>query len=140
MPIRIGTKLLAFALVLGFYPSEAGAYDPNRDPNAPRRGVELPPAKRDLVFAMAGEFERLQPASTQRSELQLPHFLAPQPGPYLNGGNSNPAPTPSLSYPWGPQIDPWLSYGHPGWFPGWAYSSPRIPWWSLVPFTKRVKD
>ena len=135
MRIATAAKFLAGAafLVHSVYAMHASAYDPNSDPDALRRKTDRSPMRRDLVFPLVGEYERLQPGAWRR---EGPGPGAPQPYTYAG---PPPAPPQRSSIPTGP-VDPFLyygyPYGHPLWIPVETHSSPRIPWWSLHLHTK----
>jgi hypothetical protein len=106
-------------------------YNPKEDPNY-RRAITEKQASWERILSFIAEFEALQPASTTRRE-SGPQPAVPQ-TPSYTAGEPPPRPLPDVStygalfgYP---------LYGDPFWRRPWRHESPRIPWWSLLPFTK----
>ena len=129
---------VAAAVLLLTHLGEAGVasaatdqYDPRRDPNYSREAVETTPINWDAVWSLVREFEARSHANAARP-LPSSQFAVPQPWHYVQESFS-PGATPPLSNasygaPYGGP-----SYGYDPWFAGWWETSPRIPWWSLVP-------
>ena len=106
-------------------------YDPRHDPN-------YTPASRthsldwQAVWALVWEFEARSHPNVGRSQPSS-HFAMPQPWHYVQEFPSPGATRPisgaaAYGAPFGVTL-----YGYESWFPGWWISSPRIPWWSLIP-------
>ena len=106
-------------------------YDPRRDPNYSREAVETTPINWDAVWSLVREFEARSHSNMGQNQPSS-QFAVPQPWHYVQESFS-PGATPPLSNasygaPYGGP-----SYGYDPWFAGWWETSPRIPWWSLVP-------
>ncbi len=136
--MKIGTGAIVLtgtALFLQcLYAGPAGAYDPNKDPNVVRPGTERSSSSSTQVASLIGEFERLQPESGRPSRDRQP-YDPPQPSLYADGYSQ---PTPAQPLPYGVGADSYYYSwdGNSRWAPGRLHSSPRIPWWSLLRFTK----
>lgn len=151
MKIRTGTAVLTGTVLLlhCIYAGQAGAYNPKEDPNFVQRSAERSSARSAQLLDLVGEFERLQPGTGSRAR-ELAPARAPQPTAYTASESS------ALPYAAAP-LDPYLGYGyaaagwthpfahdaffrggrHAPWGPhAYAGTSPRIPWWSLLRFTK----
>lgn len=111
-------------------------YDPRRDPNYSRQAWLTAPIPWEAVLALAREFEgrtyqimdRRQPSS-QFAAPQPWHYVQETPSPWATSSVSGAA---GYGGPYGGPF-----YGYDPWFSGWRETSPRIPWWSLVPFTTK---
>jgi hypothetical protein len=157
MKIRTGTIVLTGTILLlqCIYAGAASAYNPNDDPNVVQGKAQSSAVQSAQVFTMVREFERLEPSNSDRSRESA--AAAPQPALYA-GSDLPAAPSQPLPYAAGP-TDPYLwDVYHPFWTPAWnhpsatnqllwhgrhlrwippgAHSSPRIPWWSILRFTK----
>lgn len=119
---------------------EAGAvsaapdqYDPRRDPNYSREAFQTAPIHWEAVWELVREFEVRSHSNAARSQPSS-QFAVPQPWHYVQE-TPWPAATPPFSGAagYGGQY-----YGYDPWFAGWWEASPRIPWWSLVPFTTKA--
>lgn len=126
-------------LLLLAYPGEAGTvsaapdeYDPRHDPNYSRETSEKPPVNWEAIWALAREFESRAYPNGDRCQLARV-CTAPQPWHYVHGASSfNAPPSVSDGPVYGdPSVGP--SYGYGPLFAGWWGTSPRIPWWSLIP-------
>jgi hypothetical protein len=148
--VLTGTALLLQCI----YAGQLGAYNPKEDPAIVQRSAERSSASSAQLLGMVGEFERLQPGNSSRVR-ELPAARAPQPTSYTASGSPDAA-SQARPYAAAP-VDPYLWYGYAA--PGWAHpfahdpffrggrhapwgphahalTSPRIPWWSLLRFTK----
>jgi hypothetical protein len=150
MKIRMGTMVLTGTVLLlhCVYAGQAGAYDPNEDPNVIQRSAERSLSRSAQVVSLVGEFERLQPGSSSPSR-DRPLSAAAQPALYARS-DSQPAQPEPFPYGAGPDTYLWDGYSYwtprdhffwnsrrPRWIPPGAHSSsPRIPWWSLLRLTK----
>ncbi len=126
------------AILFMTHPGLAGAvsptkdqYDPRKDPNYSRENSERP-LNWEAVWGLVREFETRTP-SIGRGQPPS-QFAVPQPWHYVQEVPSSGAPPPisgAVGYgaPYGGPF-----YGYDPWFPGWWGTSPRIPWWSLIPF------
>ncbi len=137
-----GLYAVACALLLLGHPGNIGAasvpydqYDPRRDPNYSREAFQTTPVNWEAVWAQVREFEARTSINLQ-SARALPYYPQPQPWPYVQGT------APSVASPLMAEAFNYGTYG--GWYGGplyaygapyttWWDSSPRIPWWSLVP-------
>lgn len=138
--VRVNRLLVLAAVILLFTPlGTAGAvsaaldqYDPRRDPNYSVQMSEQSPMNWETIWVMVREFEARSP-SVYRPQATTP-YAQPQPWHYVQGT------TPSIASALASDAS---SYG--GWYGNalypygatyatWWDSSPRIPWWSLVPF------
>jgi hypothetical protein len=150
MKIRMGTMVLTGTVLLlqCIHAGQAGAYDPNEDPNVVQRRAERSSWRSAQVVSLVGEFERLQPGSSSPSR-DRPLSAAAQPALYARS-DSQPAAAQPFPYEvgadpyyfsddysrWSP-VDQFFWNGHHHrWAPARLHSSPRIPWWSLLRFTK----
>jgi len=108
-------------------------YDPRRDPNYTREASETAPINWGAIWALVREFEARTYLNVDRTQVAAP-YAQPQPWHYVQGT------TPSIASPLAPEPS---IYG--GWYGSllyaaglpyvaWWNSSPRIPWWSLIPF------
>jgi hypothetical protein len=110
-------------------------YDPRRDPNYSREASETTPINWGAFWRLVSEFEARTYAGVGRSQ-PASQFAVPQPWHYVQESFSPGATPPLSSAAYGaPYGGP--SYGYDPWFAGWWETSPRIPWWSLVPFTTK---
>jgi hypothetical protein len=149
MKIRTEKMVLSGTVLLlqCIYAGQAGAYDPNEDPNVVQRRVERSSSRSAQVVSLVGEFERLQLGSSSPSR-DRPPSAAPQPALYASS-DSQPAAAQSFPYGAGPDTYLWDDYSywtprnqffwngrHLRWIPQGTHSSPRIPWWNLLRFTK----
>lgn len=111
-------------------------YDPRRDPNYVREVSTTTPMNWQAIWSLVREFEGRTDQIVGRG-LPSSQFAVPQPWHYVQETPS-PAATPATSDaavyggPYGGSF-----YGYDPWVPGWWQTSPRIPWWSLVPFTTK---
>jgi hypothetical protein len=110
-------------------------YDPRRDPNYSREVSATAPIHWEAVWGLVSEFEARSYQAIDRRQSSSP-FAVPQPWHYVQGGDTLDV-TPSLAgaaygSPYGGPFN-----GYDPWFAGWWEPSPRIPWWSLVPFTTK---
>lgn len=110
-------------------------YDPRRDPNYSREASQTAPIHWEAVWGLVREFEARSYQSMDRRQPSS-QFVVPQPWHYVQESFS-PGAMPPLSGsayggPYGGQ-----PYGYGPWFPGWWETSPRIPWWSLIPLSVR---
>jgi hypothetical protein len=148
MKIRTGTMVLTGTVLLlqCIYAGQAGAYNPNEDPNLVQPGAERSSSRSAQVVSLVEEFERLQPASGSPSRDRP--LSGPQPELYAR---SESQPAPAQPYPYEAGADPYNMWGgysywntgdpflwnrHHRWEVAWPHSSPRIPWWSLLRHTK----
>ena len=131
---------IAAALILLVRSSEAGAvsaapdqYDPRRDPNYSRETLEKPPVNWDAIWALVREFEARAYPNVNGSQVPAP-YAQPQPRHYVEGAPSLSGSPPLSAAPiyGSPYIRSWYAHGPS--FSGWWGTSPRIPWWSLIPF------
>jgi hypothetical protein len=117
---------------LGVATATSDQYDPRRDPNYIREASATTPINWEAVWTQVREFEARTSINLQ-SARALPYYPQPQPWPYVQGT------PPSVASPLTPEAS---SYG--SWYGGplyayampygtWWDSSPRIPWWSLIP-------
>jgi hypothetical protein len=120
---------LGEASVVSATPDE---YDPRRDPNYTREVSATTPMNWQAIWSLVREFEGRTDQIVGRS-LASSQFAVPQPWHYVQETPS-PAATPAASGaavyggPYGGSF-----YGYDPWVPGWWQTSPRIPWWSLIP-------
>ena len=89
----------------------------------------------EAIWALVREFEARAYSNIDQPQMTAP-YAQPQPWHYVQGA---PSFSGSLSNPdapiyGGPYIGSWYGYGPS--FSGWWKTSPRIPWWSLVPFNR----
>jgi hypothetical protein len=104
-------------------------YDPRRDPNYSVQMSEQSPMNWEAIWALAREFEARAYPTVDR-----PQVAQPQPLHYVEQAPSfsGSLPNPDAPIYGGPYIGSWYAYGPS--FSGWWQTSPRIPWWSLIPF------
>jgi hypothetical protein len=143
---KLNTNILiavtATVLLLTHF-GEAGAvsaapdqYDPRRDPNYSREAFQTAPIHWEAVWGLVREFEARSHSNMGRSQPSS-QFAVPQPWHYVQESLSPGATPPLSSAAYGaPYGGP--SYGYDPWFAGWWERSPRIPWWSLIPFTTKA--
>jgi len=109
-------------------------YDPRRDPNYSREAFETTPINWEAVWGLVREFEMRTYASVGRSQ-PASQFAVPQPWHYVQGTSLFDSSSPGYGVPvYG---DPYAlaRYAYyPSLSPWWG-KSPRIPWWSLIPFS-----
>ena len=121
---------------------EAGAvsaatdqYDPRRDPNYSREAFQTAPIHWEAVWGLVREFEARTYLNVDRPQVAAP-YAQPQPWHYVQGTTpsiaSSLAPEPPIYGGW--YGSPLYSGGLP-YVAGWN-STPRIPWWSLIPLKK----
>jgi hypothetical protein len=141
--LKMNTFVVVTAAVLLLtHLGEAGAvsvapdqYDPRRDPNYTREASETAPINWGAIWALVREFEARAYPDVDRTQVAAP-YAQPQPWHYVQGT------TPSIASPLAPEPS---IYG--GWYGSllyaaglpyvaWWNSSPRIPWWTLIPFKK----
>jgi len=111
-------------------------YDPRRDPNYTREVSATTPMNWQAIWSLVREFEGRTDQIVGRG-LPSSQFAVPQPWHYVQ---ETPSPGATLSYSGaagygGVYGGPF--YGYEPWYPSWREASPRIPWWSLVPFTTK---
>jgi hypothetical protein len=130
------------ALLFMTHPGLAGAvsptkdqYDPRKDPNYTRETLEKTPVNWQAVWVLVRESEARASFTVDRPQVSAP-YAQPQPWHYIEGEPSFSASMASRDAPiyGGPYIGSWYAYGPS--FSGWWQTSPRIPWWSLVPFNR----
>jgi hypothetical protein len=138
----------AVAALLFFYPQAGQAqaasrpgegYNPKTDPNYTQGARQNVPADWQVIWGSVQEFGMQPGPPAERRQGATPYGL-PQPRQYAD--------TPDPSTP--PQLVPgglvyqslygFPTYPYGGWHPGWWDASPRIPWWSLIPFTRHGRD
>jgi hypothetical protein len=132
---------VAAAVLLLTHLGETGAasaatdqYDPRRDPNYTRAAFETAPINWDAIWGLVREFEARSHVNAARP-LPSSQFAVPQPWHYVQESFSPGATPPLSSAAYGaPYGGP--SYGYDPWVPAWWGTSPRIPWWSLIPLKK----
>jgi hypothetical protein len=121
---------------------EAGAvsaapdqYDPRRDPNYSREAFQTAPIHWEAVWGLVREFETRTHSNMGRSRPSS-QFAFPQPWHYVQESLAPGATLPfsGAAIYGGAYGGP--SYGYDSWSRGWWETSPRIPWWSLIPFKK----
>jgi hypothetical protein len=141
--LKMNTFVVVTAAVLLFtHWGEAGAvsaapdqYDPRRDPNYSREAFQTAPIHWDAVWGLVWEFEARTYLNVDRPQVAAP-YAQPQPWHYVQGT------TPSIASPLAPEPSIYGGwYGSPLYAAGlpyvaWWNSSPRIPWWTLIPFKK----
>jgi hypothetical protein len=140
--LKMNTFVVVTAAVLLFtHLGEASAvsaatdqYDPRRDPNYTREASETAPINWEAVWGLVREFEARAHANAARP-LPSSQFAFPQPWHYVQESFSPGAPPPLSSAAYGAPYGG-SSYGYDPWFAGWWETSPRIPWWSLIPFKR----
>ncbi|MBI4381150.1 MAG: hypothetical protein HY574_08150 [candidate division NC10 bacterium] len=128
------------AVLLFTHVGEGGAvsvgpdqYDPRRDPNYVREASATTPMNWQAIWSLVREFEGRTDQIVGRG-LPSSQFAVPQPSHYVQE-TPWPGATPSYSGaavyggPYGGSF-----YGYEPWYPSWREASPRIPWWSLIPF------
>lgn len=139
--LKMNTFVVVTAAVLLFtHLGEGGAvsvgpdqYDPRRDPNYSREAFQTAPIHWDAVWGLVREFEARTYLNVDRPQVAAP-YAQPQPWHYVQGT------TPSIASPLAPEPSIYGGwYGSPLYAAGlpyvaWWNSSPRIPWWSLIPF------
>jgi len=138
---KLNTNILiavTAAVLLFTHLGEGGAvsvgpdqYDPRRDPNYAREASATAPIHWEAVWGLVREFEARSPVNTARIQPSS-QLVVPQPWHYVQESFSPGATPPLSSAAYGaPYGGP--SYGYDPWFAGWWGTSPRIPWWSLIP-------
>ena len=121
---------------------EAGAvsaapdqYDPRRDPNYSREAFQTAPIHWEAVWGLVREFEARTYLNVDRPQVAAP-YAQPQPWHYVQGTSLSDSSSPGYGVPvYG---DPYAlaRYAYyPSLSPWWG-ESPRIPWWSLIPFKR----
>jgi hypothetical protein len=110
-------------------------YDPRRDPNYSREAFQTAPIHWEAVWGLVREFEARTYLNVDRPQVAAP-YAQPQPWHYVQGTTpsiaSSLAPEPPIYGGW--YGSPLYSGGLP-YVAGWN-STPRIPWWSLIPLKK----
>jgi hypothetical protein len=138
--LKMNTFVVVTAAVLLFtHLGEGGAvsvgldqYDPRRDPNYTRAAFETAPINWEAVWGLVREFEARSHANAARP-LPSSQFAFPQPWHYVQESFSPGGTAPLSSADYGaPYGGP--SYRYDPWVPAWRGTSPRIPWWTLIPF------
>jgi hypothetical protein len=113
----------------------AAPYNPKDDPNYTQTTAKRLPAAWEALSPLVHAFETSLPIERRQGVVSS---ASPQPLPYTQ-------PTvPEVSSP--PLFDPLMYgvfgavpyYAYRSPFPGWK-SSPRIPWWDLLPLTKHKR-
>ncbi len=118
-------------------------YNPKDDPNY-TRALGNRAVRDEALLGLIGEFEGQQTTSPARP-LPVSQAAPPQPQSYVSGDTrvasvSTGQPNYGPEYGFGAGYAPAFSYyGHTVWYPGWWQASPRIPWWSLLPFTRPIE-
>jgi hypothetical protein len=110
-------------------------YNPKDDPNYTQATAQRPPVPWEAVSPLVHAFETTPPI--ERRQWVMP-AASPQPLPYTQ------ATAPDVSSPSAFDTPiygivgtvPYHVYTAP--FPGWK-SSPRVPWWDLLPLTKHKR-
>ena len=109
-------------------------YDPRLDPNYSRETSETAPINWEAVWSLVREFEARTYLNVDGPQVAAP-YAQPQPWHYVQGtslfdsssqGYGVPVygdPYALARYAYYPSLSPW-----------WG-KSPRIPWWSLIPFS-----
>ncbi len=123
--------LLTHLVEAGVASAATDQYDPRRDPNYTHEASETAPINWEAVWGLMREFEARAHANVGRNQPPS-HFAVPQPWHDVQEVPS-PGATPPISGAVG-YGGPF--YGYDPWLPGWWETSPRIPWWSLIPFKK----
>ena len=114
-------------------------YNPRADPSYTEGATQNAPADWQVIWGLVQEFGMQPGPPAERRQSATPYGL-PQPRQYVD--------TPDPSTP--PQLVPGglvyqslygvPAYTYGGWHPGWWDASPRIPWWSLMPFAVHGRD
>ena len=108
-------------------------YDPRRDPNYSREAFETTPINWEAVWGLVREFEARSYANAAQTQPSS-QYAVPQPWHYVQESFSPGATPPLSSAAYGATYGgPY--YGYDPWVPAWWGTSPRIPWWSLIPFS-----
>ena len=110
-------------------------YDPRRDPNYSRETSDRTPLNWQAVWALVREFEERAYPSIERPQMTAP-YAQPQPWHYVQEIPSPVATSPIAGADVYGGAYGGSFYGYDPWFPGRWETSPRIPWWSLIPFKK----
>ena len=111
-------------------------YNPKDDPNYTQAPVKTPPGTWEAVSNLGHAFET---ASYIRRRQDMTLSAPPQPLPYIQA-TAPEVPSPSAFdvpiYGAFGAVPPYYVYRPP--LP-WRETSPRIPWWSLLPLTKHKR-
>ncbi len=137
---KIGPLVAAFLFLLA-YAGHGGAaepYDPKDDPNyAPETSGKLPVGK-EAVQELIKEFEgqampkgERHPGAAQSAPGQPQQYTQGTTLPAPRVSSQDPVFGDTFAYPYSP-------YGER--YRWWWAGSPRIPWWSLIPFARGDED
>jgi hypothetical protein len=134
LTVTAAVLLLTHSGEAGVASAATDQYDPRRDPNYSSEAFETTPINWGAVWGLVREFEARSHANGARP-LPASQYAFPQPWHYVQESFS-PGATPPLSSaaygaPYGGAY-----YGYDPWVPAWWGTSPRIPWWSLIPFKR----
>ena len=114
-------------------------YNPKTDPNYTQGAWQNAPADWQVIWGPVQEFGVQPGPQTEHRQSATPYGLH-QPRQYADA--SDPSTSPQL-VPGGLVYQSLYgvpSYPFGGWYPRWWDASPRIPWWSLIPFTRHGRD
>lgn len=111
-------------------------YDPRHDPNFAPETSERAPVNWEAIWGLVREFEARAYLNVDRPQATAP-YAQPQPWHYVQGVPtfSGSPPIPDVPGYGDPYVGSWYAYGSS--FSGYWEPSPRIPWWSLIPFRSR---
>jgi hypothetical protein len=110
-------------------------YNPKDDPNYTQATAKTPPGTREAISILGQAFETT-PYAGRRQDVTL--SAPPQPLPYTQATAPQVPASSAFDVPIYGAFGavPYYVYSPP--FP-WRQTSPRIPWWSLLPLTKHKR-
>ena len=142
--MHVRWSMVAFLLLIGWPGHGAAAtdvlegYNPKNDPNYAAGSSKSPAVQGEAIWTLVEAFQGGPIPQAERREV-VALSAPPQPDHYARD-TAPPVPRGTLQEPFfiNPFGYPYAPYGPS--YPRWWDRSPRIPWWSLVPFAKGGKD
>jgi len=114
-------------------------YNPKTDPNYTQGARQNAPADWQAIWGLVQEFGMQPGPPAERRQGATPYGLH-QPRQYADPSDPS---TPPQLVPGGSvyqSLYGFPTYPYGGSYPGWWDASPRIPWWSLMPFAVHGRD